>query len=149
MTLTSTPLGTTVPPPAFAYESLDLVLQLATNGSTHSLHGAHVYTFEVPSGACSASLGGGVPHDKGCIVRELFGKYKSDDAPSSSLQHLQHPQAQVTDQTAVAAAAMPPALLGNCTCPTRGGSKRDLGESFVALPQLEGKMHRVDPKFAS
>ena len=44
-----------MPPAAFAYESLDLVLQLATNGSTKALHGGHVYTFEVPTGPCDAT----------------------------------------------------------------------------------------------
>jgi hypothetical protein len=63
--------GTTVPPPLFAYESLDMVLQLATNGSTRALHGAHIYTTEVPTGPCPPDS-----EDKGCIVRELFGKFK-------------------------------------------------------------------------
>jgi hypothetical protein len=65
--------GTTVPPAAFAYDSLDLVLELATNGSTKALHGGHVYTFEIPTGPspCRTSI----PQDKGCIVRELFSMF--------------------------------------------------------------------------
>ena len=66
--------GTTVPPPAFAYDSLDMVLQLATNGSTKALHGAHVYTFEVPSGPCDATHPAS-SLDKGCLVRNLFSKF--------------------------------------------------------------------------
>jgi hypothetical protein len=63
--------GTTVPPPLFAYESLDMVLQLVTNGSTRALHGAHIYTTEVPTGPYPPDS-----EDEGCIVRELFGKFK-------------------------------------------------------------------------
>ena len=40
-----------------------------------SVSGATVYTLEPPpSGGCAAPSGA-VPSDKGCIVREVFGKY--------------------------------------------------------------------------
>jgi hypothetical protein len=67
--------GSTVPPPAFTYDALDMVLQLATNGSTNALRGSHIYTFEVPRGPCAAATPPSSQPDKGCIVRDLFSKF--------------------------------------------------------------------------
>ena len=56
------------PSPQYDYQALSTVLALP------SVSGATVYTLEHPSGECAAPSGA-VPSDKGCIVREVFGKY--------------------------------------------------------------------------
>ena len=56
------------PSPKYDYEALSTVLALP------SVSGATVYTLEHPAGECAAPSGA-VPSDKGCIVREVFGKF--------------------------------------------------------------------------